>query len=169
LVDVGHVSEVLVDVGQSVKVGEPIARVGDSGVATGAHLHLEVRFGGNTYNHTRNPDLWISPDIWYGVIIGRVMDAQGYFVPAQLVTLHDAQDSRRYRRETYSYPNDVVNSDDMYLENFSFADVPTGDYILNATFDGHTLTVPVSVREQQASFVVIQSPITSTVSASTAR
>lgn len=155
----GHVSEALVELGQHVSQNEPIAKVGSGGVATGAHLHVEVRIGANTYNHTGNPDLWIRPDRGYGVVVGRVVDAQGYFVPVQLVTLHDAQDRRRYRRETFTYPNDEVNYDPRYVENFSFADVPVGDYILNANFDGEQLTVPVTVHEYEASLVVIQAPL----------
>lgn len=45
-----HTSEVLVREGQAVTAGEPIARVGHSGRATGAHLHFEVRVGGHPVN-----------------------------------------------------------------------------------------------------------------------
>ena len=82
---------VLVSVGQQVKAGQPIALVGGLGVAIGPHLHLEVRLGGSTYYDTRNPDLWVRPDPGYGVIAGRVVDYQNYFVPQQLVTLHRVQ------------------------------------------------------------------------------
>ncbi|MFI3250946.1 MAG: M23 family metallopeptidase [Eubacteriales bacterium] len=37
-----HCSELLVEEGQSVKMGEPIAIMGDTGNAVGAHLHFEV-------------------------------------------------------------------------------------------------------------------------------
>lgn len=52
----GHVSKVLVAPGQQVKAGDPIAEVGQLGVATGPHLHLKVRLGSATYDDTRaNP------------------------------------------------------------------------------------------------------------------
>jgi murein DD-endopeptidase MepM/ murein hydrolase activator NlpD len=42
----GHLSRFLVREGQHVVRGEPIAQVGNSGLATGPHLHYEVHVGG---------------------------------------------------------------------------------------------------------------------------
>lgn len=47
-----HASEIWAEEGQSVLRGQPIARVGDSGNATGPHLHFEVRV------HTKPVDPW---------------------------------------------------------------------------------------------------------------
>lgn len=152
----GHVSRVLVQVGQSVKAGQTIALVGGLGVATGPHLHLEVRVGGTTYYDTRNPDLWVRPDPGYGVIAGRVVDYQNFLVPVQLVTLHRANEPNRFWRQTFTYPNKEVNPDDKLLETFTFADVPAGQYLLKTTFDGHQLMIPVTVKDGATSFVELK-------------
>lgn len=46
----GHASELLVRRGDSVARGDLIAKVGDTGIVTGPHLHYEVLFGGQPVN-----------------------------------------------------------------------------------------------------------------------
>jgi murein DD-endopeptidase MepM/ murein hydrolase activator NlpD len=153
----GHVSQVLVNQGQQVETGQPIAEVGQMGVALGPHLHLEVRVGdGLSYDDTRNPDFWVKPDRGFGVIAGRVVDYQNYFVPQQLVTLHRANEPGRFWRQTFTYPDNVVNADDDYGETFTFSDVPAGEYLVKTFFDGRQLTVPITVTNQATTFVLLR-------------
>jgi hypothetical protein len=152
----GHVSKVVANEGQPVKRGDVVALVGQGGVALGPHLHLEVRVGGLNYEDVRNPDLWIKPDPGYGVVSGRVIDAQGYMVPQQPIFLHRVEEPDRFWRETFTYPDNVVKSDVSWGETFTFADVPVGGYTVKTYFDGRLYTRPISVTNQATTFVLIE-------------
>ncbi len=46
----GHMSKLLVDVGQEVRAGDPIGLGGNTGRSSGPHLHYEVRYQGSALN-----------------------------------------------------------------------------------------------------------------------
>ncbi|EJN06549.1 metalloendopeptidase-like membrane protein [Phyllobacterium sp. YR531] len=46
----GHMSQILVAVGQQVNIGDVIGKAGSTGRSTGPHLHYEVRKGGSAVN-----------------------------------------------------------------------------------------------------------------------
>lgn len=52
----GHLSKILVDANQQVKIGDVIAKVGSTGRSTGPHLHYEVRKN----NTPINPKLFLN-------------------------------------------------------------------------------------------------------------
>lgn len=54
----GHMNKILVRKGQTIKRGEKIGEVGNSGLSTAPHLHYEVRFKGEPIN----PDAYFFDD-----------------------------------------------------------------------------------------------------------
>lgn len=153
----GHLSEVSVVVGQEVKVGDVLGRVGMTGIALGPHLHFEVRVGSNSYRHTRNPDLWLKPLPDQGTIAGRLLYPNGCPIQDRIITIHRAEspDERWGSLRTYIF-GEGVNPDDGWGENFSLGDVPAGAYILRTVVNRKLYTRQVEVVAGQTAFVEIE-------------
>lgn len=131
-----HLSEVHVEVGQQVQVGETIGLVGLSGTAIGAHLHFEVRIGKNSYRETRNPELWLQPhsdengDV-NGAIIGRAIDEFGDVIPLQSIEIKMSKSNEDGKIRPFylsTYANLTVNGDLTWEESFAIGDLPAGNY-----------------------------------------
>jgi murein DD-endopeptidase MepM/ murein hydrolase activator NlpD len=152
----GHLSKVLVAEGQRVSEGDVVAEVGMTGIATGPHLHLEVRVGQMSYASTRNPELWVKPFPGMGTIAGRLVDVRGYLVPQNLITAHPIEEPDKRWRETWTYYDEEVNPDDYWGETFVIGDVPAGRYVVKTRFDGLYYFHEVEVEAGKTSFVLIQ-------------
>ncbi len=129
-----HLARVDVAVGQSVRTGELLGAIGQTGVAIGPHLHFEVRVGRNTYLHTRNPELWLKPlpaanDQQYGVLAGRLVDLDGNVLYGQSVVIRpvDVNEPTRAKYIT-TYAHESLNGDDRLQETFAIGDLPPGVY-----------------------------------------
>lgn len=137
-----HASALEVSVGQRVRAGDTIARVGHTGRATSNHLTLEVHIAPtedvaaivNAEERfppfTVNPELWVEPVPGTGIVAGRVVDASGNPVRgARIYGLVQA-----YPEETpFSYAEtygDRGHPDPAYGEHFAVGGVAPGDYLI---------------------------------------
>jgi murein DD-endopeptidase MepM/ murein hydrolase activator NlpD len=80
-----HLSEVLVNEGDTVEAGQEIGKVGMSGNVSGSTLHFEVRVGENSTNAALNPDLWLAPvqikdGQLSGALAGSIQDEEGNYI-----------------------------------------------------------------------------------------
>jgi murein DD-endopeptidase MepM/ murein hydrolase activator NlpD len=120
----GHLDQVAVADGQPVNAGDTLGTVGATGVALGAHPHLEVRLDlPESYWDTRNPELWLQPPAGTGTLALRVTNAAGNYLPGVRVTFSCADAAPRFL-ETYWYNG--VNPDDAYGENAAMRGLPPG-------------------------------------------
>lgn len=154
-----HTLELFVSVGDHVEEGQLIAGVGASGEVSGPHLHLEVRVGSNNYGSTRNPALWLAPYEGWGTLAGRLVDVDGDLIHGALITLLpirvDAQIDLP-RRQQRSYAPGTIQSDEVWEENFAFADLPAGKYTVLISTAGRSFRRDVEVLPGQTNFIVLQ-------------
>lgn len=122
----GHLDRVQVQTGQVIEAGDRVGVVGDTGVADGPHLHFEVRVGDpDDFYATRNPDLWIYPWRGFGTLAGQVTQDG---VPLMGVTLQIRALASSAVRYATTYEGESVNSDFIWRENFTYGDLPEGEY-----------------------------------------
>jgi hypothetical protein len=152
----GHLSQVHVRFLQEVEPGDLIGEVGMSGVAIGPHLHLEVRLGSNSYESTRNPELWLRPLPAKGTVVGLLVDGQGQPIAAHPLTSYRVEGEERRWQDATTYPATDVNPDEEWKENFVLGDVPAGNYVVKTYVNGRLFTAEFTVREGETSYVIIE-------------
>jgi murein DD-endopeptidase MepM/ murein hydrolase activator NlpD len=161
-----HLSEILVEEGQQVKAGQEIGKVGMTGIAEGSHLHFEVRLGENTYNASRNPELWLAPHkdengTLKGGLAVQVLDARGNTVKVSEIVLEHLPDGPENPNDLEIYLTSYEEKDLLgqppWEESFAVGDIPAGWYRISFAYLG-LQQILVQVHPGQLTVVRSQSP-----------
>ncbi|MEO8199282.1 MAG: M23 family metallopeptidase [Gemmatimonadota bacterium] len=144
-----HNSSLIARVGDRVKAGDLISRVGNTGRATNDHLHLEVHASPtdsvgamvdslNKYpRYTTNTELWIAPLPGTGMIAGQVWDALGKPVLQARIYGLSKSDPRETPFSFVETYGSRAHSHPLYQEHFAVSDVPPGVYSIGVQINGH--------------------------------
>ncbi len=160
-----HNSGLDVKVGDRVRAGQPISRVGNTGRATNDHLHLEVHAAPdstmkaivdslNRYpSFTTNPELWIQPLPGTGIVAGIVRDTAGARVKQARVygiVKPTPRETPYAYAETYGDKN---HPNPLYGEDFAVGDVPPGEYLMGVDIGGKPVLRRVKVEAGRMTWV----------------
>lgn len=158
----GHLSTINVEVGDLVQAGDLIGEVGASGVASGSHLHFEVRYEVNDYKNSTNPILWFSPLSNQAMgetstLAGIIADPSGEPVPEISLTLEKLSDEGGVEKHYYfkTYGENGINSHPALQENFAMPDLPPGDYRLTYIY-GRFYEIFFTLEQGMLGFINLQ-------------
>jgi murein DD-endopeptidase MepM/ murein hydrolase activator NlpD len=129
-----HMSQIVAVIGQHVNTGDVIGLVGQTGHATGPHVHFEVRLGYNSFYDTYNPELWMAPPQGWGVLVGNISDNSGMTLQQLEVYVQNIITNKTLIVKTYG-PG-PVNHDPYYDENLTLSDLPAGEYKVYFNYEG---------------------------------
>jgi murein DD-endopeptidase MepM/ murein hydrolase activator NlpD len=161
-----HNSALDVKVGDRVRTGQRISRVGNTGRATNDHLHLELAASptdsigaivDSTQRfppYTTNAELWVRPLPGTGIVAGRVVGSDGRPVLQAriygLVKPLPAETPFSFA-ETYG---DKGHPHPLYGEHFAVGDVPAGRYVIGTEIEGKRVLREVTVSPGKLTWVV---------------
>ena len=155
----GHLSKIDAQVGEVLKTGDLIGEIGQSGVATGSHLHFEVRKGGDgtDYFSTQNPELWLIPNQdekgdSLGAISFAIEDQNSRFQFAEFTARYflDKNGPKIKSHYIVTYTKDMMRLD----ENAALGDLPAGYYYIALIHNGQLYERWVEVKSGKLTKVV---------------
>ncbi|NJN83596.1 MAG: M23 family metallopeptidase [Caldilineaceae bacterium] len=154
----GHLNDVLIAEGDRVQPDDIVGLVGMTGIAIGPHLHVEVRLGANTYQHSVNPYLWVAPTSGNGAVAVRILTADGHTWAGSRITLARFSNGVSvWGRQIETYlDTENIGPDPAWGENGAMGDVPAGHYFLIGTVAGESIRTELDVLPGRTTFVEIR-------------
>ena len=149
-----HLSQINVTAGNAVIEGDKIGEVGQSGAATGSHLHFEVRHQDvQDYFSTVNPELWLAPTKNdNGALAISIVDPNGDFRIAELTANYYLDQSQSPVASYYviTYSRDLSTGE----ENAAVSDLAPGSYRIALAMNGKVYERWVAVKSGRLTQVV---------------
>jgi murein DD-endopeptidase MepM/ murein hydrolase activator NlpD len=123
-----HLSKVDAVAGQTVRAGDKIGEVGQTGWAIGSHLHFEVRLDPDDYDSAVNPEMWLLPHEGMGTIAIRLTFENGTFAwaPMDVKYYPDVNGSAAQAWQPEMYPDELRQFQSW--ENYLVGDLQPGHY-----------------------------------------
>jgi murein DD-endopeptidase MepM/ murein hydrolase activator NlpD len=146
-----HMEKILVSAGDSVEEGAKIGLVGMTGNTSGPHVHFEVRLEKDNIHYIQNPDLWVMPNIDYGVFVGRFTNSYGQYLLSKKITIESLSTEKKWTVYTYATPD--MPNDINYLENVSLGDLPAGKYRITFLSNYEYFTYDFSINPGAVTFI----------------
>ena len=159
-----HLSQVSVEVGETVTAGDEVGLVGMSGDVSGSILLFEVRLGENHPTAARNPELWLEPlsddtGQLQGAFAGRVVDSNGKLLKiSNIVVERLAGPGLPAIDQLYlkTYSENSLMGLDPWEENFAAGDLPAGEYQLSFYYEGDLQQRVVEVQRGRLTLVIFE-------------
>jgi hypothetical protein len=149
-----HLSKVDVRVGDEVEAGDLIGEMGQSGAATGSHLHFEIRKGGDgtDYFSTQNPELWLLPNqADFGAMALSIVNGGDMFQWSSITVQRvDETDNIVASHYVDTYHPSLASG----LENAALSGLPAGRYRIALIFNGQVYERWVEVQSGRLTRVV---------------
>lgn len=157
-----HLDQVAVQVGDTLSVGDLVGTVGATGIATGPHLHFEVRLGPGTVDNTVNPELWLKPHTsengaQHAALAGRVLNPDGSLASVSSIVLQPIDPADPSQRPVYleTYASNDTHGDETWHENFAVGDLPPGTYRLALIAGNNTIDQHITLEAGRVTVAVI--------------
>jgi hypothetical protein len=162
----GHLAEVRVERGDVVERGQEVGLVGGTGIALGPHLHLEFRMDERDYGTTLNPSLLMAPGPGQGALVGRMARKAGKSEPGVTVALfRRTAGGVEWVAQTTSYLEGSFNRGPDLEEDFTFPDLPSGEYIVERVDGGPAAKSELRIEAGELTLVTLRPSRSSNVAA----